>query len=136
MKRFAIVMFTLCGLALQVFAKDEITIDVRASHAVTMNEHTAVGTLFASSSQPEGSSGRQIQSYNLDAIINGEHVVLACKQLSKGFASVSPCVEIPPGKYSGTLNRGKFVVLRFSEPLTHKDKTQNYEVQGSWAEPK
>jgi len=61
----------------------------------------------------------------LDAIVKGEHVVLACED-SKGCES--PAV----GTYSAELKRGKFIHMTFPVPLSAKKVTRWYRVAGSW----
>ena len=109
-------------------AKDVTTVEVTESVSVTMTHHSAASTMFNTQKDE-----RQIQSFDLKAIIDGQHVMLGCRQLSKAFATETACDAIAPGKYSAEMkSHGKFVTVIFNEPLTGKEKKQTYIVEGSW----
>jgi hypothetical protein len=109
-------------------AKDTVSVEVKESVSVTMTHHDAISTLFNKQQDQ-----RQVQSFDLKAIINGQHVVLACDAMSHA-GSQSACDSIAPGTYSGELRGrdGKFLTLHYTAPLTGKERKQNYAVQGSW----
>ena len=67
-----------------------------------MTQHSAATALFH-----DEQSNRQIQSFDLKAIINGQHVILACHQLSKAFATETACESIAPGTYSAEMRKKK-----------------------------
>ena len=72
-----------------------------------------------------GSIGSQVESFNLDTVISGEHVLLACED-DKG------CEAPALGTYSGDLKRRGHMHLTFDLPLTHKQVTRWYKIAGSW----
>lgn len=115
-------------LTLPAFAaKDSIQIEVKEAVSVTMTQHSATSELFSAQKDE-----RQIQSFDLKAVINGQHVILSCRQLSKAFAVESACESIAPGIYNGELSHGKLITLHYNAPLSNKESKQNYVVQGSW----
>jgi hypothetical protein len=119
--RNVIVLFCLLSLG---WAKDVKQVQVMATHSVT---HDARDTraIIDRGIMGAGSPGRQVESFNLDTVINGEHVLLACED-DKG------CEAPALGTYSGDLNRRGHMHLTFDLPLTHKQVTRWYKIAGSW----
>jgi hypothetical protein len=113
------------ALSLSALAKDAVTVEVKAAHAVTHEDQSATAMVRKGL---EGSHGvtRHLESFNLDTVINGERVLLACDD-PKG------CEAPAPGNYDGELVRkGKWVKLTFAVPLRDKSVTRWYRVAGSW----
>jgi hypothetical protein len=111
-------------LTLSAFAKDLKQVEVTATHAVT---HEDRGLRSTSDSVMLG-AGRvrtMIESYNLDAIVDGEHVILACDD-PKG------CEAPALGKYEAELKRDKWLRMNFSLPVSHKQVSRWYKISGSW----
>jgi hypothetical protein len=108
-------------VAVSVQAKDAIRVEVAAVHSVTHNGRSLQDFMLAGPYHPV----RQVESYNIDAIINGEHVVLSCEDM-KG------CEAPALGSYNAEIRRQKYVKLTFELPLSKKPVTRFYKVAGSW----
>ena len=100
-------------------------VEVKAIHAGTHEDHgnrAVLDKAMLGSRAPT----RQLESFNLDAIINGEHVLLACDD-PKG------CEAPAVGTHDGELvKHGKWVRMTFKPPLTEKHVTRWYRVAGTW----
>jgi hypothetical protein len=114
----------LIALAIPLSAKDIKQVEVKATHAVT-HEARDPRAIIDKGIMGASSPNRQIESFNLDTIINGEHVLLACED-DKG------CEAPTLGTYSGDLKRRGHMHLTFDLPLTHKQVTRWYKIAGSW----
>jgi hypothetical protein len=121
MKRVLLLLF---ATSLPLAAKDELRVQVIAVHAVTHDDQSARSIV------DKGLMGatiptRQVDSFNLDTVINNEHVLLACED-SKG------CESPALATYDAELKRGKWVKLTFPLPLSKKSVTRWYRIAGSW----
>lgn len=106
------------------WSKDMLKVQVVATHSITHDDHGPRAVL------DKGILGahsvtRQVESFNLDAVINGEHVLLVCDD-PKG------CEAPPAGTYTGERKRSKWIHLTFPVPLAEKPVTRWYKVAGSW----
>ena len=115
----AVLVFCLSG-----FAKDTVQVEVKAVHTATheARDNRAIlekGVLGA------GAPTRNVEVFNLDAVINNDHVVLVC---TDGKGCEAPAL----GTYPGELKRGGHVVLTFELPVTHKKVSHWYKIAGSW----
>jgi hypothetical protein len=119
--RIAVLLFVLSAVAL---AKDMVQVEVKATHAVT-HEARDARAITERGLMGAHAPGRQVESFNLDSVINGEHVLLVCED-DKG------CEAPLLGTYSGELKRRGHVHLTFDLPLTHKKVSRWYKVAGSW----
>jgi hypothetical protein len=72
-----------------------------------------------------GTPTRQVESYNLDTVINGEHVLLACDDM-KG------CEAPALGSYDAEMRKKQYVKMTFTLPLSQKPVTRLYKIAGSW----
>ena len=106
------------------WSKDLLTVEVKATHAVTHDDRSS-GAIFSKGMMGSTVPTKQIESYNLDAVINGDHVLLACDD-SKG------CESPALGSYSGEMRHNKWVKLTFNLPVTHKEISRQYRIAGSW----
>jgi hypothetical protein len=104
-------------------AKDSIQVDVKAVHAVT-HEARDARAITERGIMGAGSPGRSVEVYNLDAVINGDKVVLACQD-DRG------CQAPALGTYEGELKRGH-VKISFELPVTHKKVSHWYKIAGAW----
>lgn len=68
---------------------------------------------------------RQIESFNLDTVIGGEHVLLACID-EKG------CESPALGTYEAEIKRAGQLRMTFDIPVTHKQVSRWYKIAGSW----
>lgn len=103
---------------------ENVSVEVVATHSVTNNARdgrAVADKAFLGVQAIE----RQTESFNLDAIIKGEHVLLSCED-SKG------CEAPANGTYEAEVKRGKFVHMKFAVPLAEKPVTRWYKVAGSW----
>jgi hypothetical protein len=130
----AVNMIAKIALAVTLFStlafaeKNIVTVQVVESTSVTMTHHSAMTTVFN-----DQKDERQVQSFDLKTVINGEHVVLACRQLSKAFATESACESLATGSYQAELKtKYRYVIISFNEPVSGKEKKQSYQIQGSW----
>ena len=119
--RLLIVILLFAGFA---WAKDAIQVQVIATHAVTHEDRSSRAVLDKGIMGAHATTKQQ-ESFNLDAVINGEHVILACDD-PKG------CEAPAPGTYEGEVKRGKWVHLRFPVPLSQKPVVRWYKIMGSW----
>lgn len=107
------------------WAKDMKQVQVMATHAFThdaRDTNAKIDKFFNGAS----SLGRQVESFNLDTVIDEEHVLLTCID-DKG------CESPKLGTYSGELKgRGRYIRLTFDLPLNHGKVTRSYKVAGSW----
>jgi hypothetical protein len=117
--------FAIIGLFFgMAWGKDTMQVQVVAAHSVTHEDRGARATLdkgILGSHVPT----KEMESFNLDTIINGEHVLLACDD-PKG------CESPGTGNYEGELKRSKWIKLRFALPLSHKEVSRWYKISGSW----
>lgn len=122
MAKLLLIVLTLTALA---WSKDLVQVQVVATHAVTHEARDVRAMMEKGLSGAHGPT-RQIESFNLDTIINGEHVLLACTD-TKG------CEAPAVGTYDGELVRGgKWVKVTFMLPLREKRVTRWYRIAGSW----
>ena len=123
MKKLSLAL-TCVVLSLPVIAKDSLKVEVVAAHQVTHESQDNRSVLQAGilgSHAPRADS----ESFNLDAVINGEHVVLLCDD-------PKACEEVPAGTYPGEMKRNKWIRLSFTLPVTHKSVARWYKIGGSW----
>jgi hypothetical protein len=113
-------------LSLSAFAaaKDTVQIEVKATHASTRADRgfraiTERGMMGAHS------PGKDVEGFNLDTVINGEHVLLTCDD-DKG------CEAPALGTYGGEMKRRGHLKLTFDIPVTHKSVSRWYKISGSW----
>jgi hypothetical protein len=118
-----ILLFVLLA-TLAVYAKDNVQVQVSAIHAVT-HEARDLRAITDRGLMGARTPGRQVESFNLDTVIDGEHVLLACED-EKG------CEAPALGTYSGEVKRRGHVHLTFDLPLTHKKVTRWYKIGGAW----
>lgn len=121
MKRLAFFLLFIPSL---VCAKDMVQVQVVATHSVT-HEAQDNQAIFEHAILGVGRIQRQVESFNLDTVINGEHVRLTCDD-PKG------CESVAPGTYAGELWRGKKVRVISSLPLSAKEVKRWYKISGSW----
>lgn len=114
-------LFVLVGA---MCAAESLQVEVVAVHAITRTDGGAMAIVDKSMMGPY-SLDKQKESFSLNTIIKGEHVVLACED-SKG------CESPAPGTYPAEFKRGKFVHMAFPVPLSEKKVTRWYRVAGSW----
>lgn len=120
-----LILAVLCGFGCSLtFAKDSIEVEVKAVHAVTHDDRGR-GAIVEKGMMGSTAPTKQVESFNLDTIVNGEHVVLACDD-PKG------CESLAPGTYNGEVKRGKWIRLTFPLPVTHKEVTRWYKMAGAW----
>lgn len=120
MKHMTVVLL-LCGIAL---GKDVLQVEVKATHSV-IHEDQSTRAVLQKGLNGSTAPTKDVEVYNLDAVINGEHVVLACDD-PKG------CESPALGTYDGELKKGKWIKLTFSLPVTHKEVSRWYKMAGSW----
>ena len=121
MRTLIVLLFATATLA---WSKDTVNVEVKATHAVTHEDQSNRAVLdkgIMGSNAPT----RQIESFNLDAVINNERVLLVCDD-PKG------CESPALGTYKGEMKRSKWVKLTFDLPLTHKEVSRWYKIAGSW----
>jgi hypothetical protein len=122
MKTLIVLLFAMTSLA---WSKDaQIDVEVKATHSVTHEDQSSramvdKGVLGAHAPT------RQIESFNLDTVINGDHVLLVCDD-PKG------CESPALGTYKGEMKRNKWIKLTFSLSLSHKEVSRWYKIAGSW----
>jgi len=121
MKTLILLLFTMTALA---WSKDTVDIEVKATHAVT-HEDRGTGAIVNKGLMGANTPTKQMESFNLDTVINGEHVLLACDD-PKG------CESPALGTYKGEMKRSKWIKLTFGLPLTHKEVSRWYKIAGSW----
>ena len=114
----------LCVTSVLAWAKDTpVDVEVKATHAVT-HEDQSSGAIVRKGLMGDNAPTRQVESFNLDTVINGEHVLLVCDD-PKG------CESLAAGTYKGKMNH-QFIKLTFSLPLTKKEVSRLYKIAGSW----
>lgn len=106
------------------FAKDLTSVQVVAVHSVTHDDQSSRATMDKAFMGAH-STTNQVESFNLDTVINGEHVLLACDD-PKG------CEAPAIATYQGELKRDKWVHVTFTLPVSHKEVTRWYRIAGSW----
>ena len=105
-------------------AKDTVKVEVVATHSVTHEDRDAraiVDKGMFGASIPN----RQSESFNVDAIVNGEHVALVCED-TKG------CESPALGIYDAELKRDKWMKISFTLPVSQKQVSRWYRIAGSW----
>jgi len=122
MRQILVLLFLL--LAVPLWAKDSMQVQVLAVHAVTHDDQGQRSTIDKVMLGAH-STTKQVESFNLDSVINGEHVLLACDD-PKG------CEAPALGTYDGELKRGKWIHLSFTLPVSHKEVVRWYKISGSW----
>ncbi len=105
-------------------AKDQLSVEVKATHVVTHDDRSS-GAIFSKGMMGATAPTKQVESFNLDAIVNGDHVLLACDD-SKG------CESPELGTYAGEMKRNKWIKISFQLPVTHKEVSRWYRIAGSW----
>lgn len=120
MKRMVLVLL-LVSLA---WSKDAMKVTVAATHAVT-HEDRGIRAIADKGMLGANAPTKQSESFNLDAIVNGQHVFLACDD-PKG------CEAPALGTYDGELKRGKWIRMTFTLPVTNKSVSRWYKIGGSW----
>lgn len=118
------VIFMLLVVCFTAGAKDALSVQVAAVHSVTHDDQGSRATLDKGILGAH-STTRQLESFNLDTIIDGEHVILACDD-PKG------CEAPALSTYQGERKRDKWIRLTFSVPLSHKEVSRWYRIAGSW----
>jgi hypothetical protein len=116
--------FVLVLLVAFAQAKDVLRVQVAAVHSVT-HEDRGSRAIVDKAMLGAHAPTSQSESFNLDAIINGEHVVLACDD-PKG------CESVALGTYDGELKRNKWVKMTFALPMSQKQVTRWYKIAGRW----
>lgn len=111
-------------LASFALAKDTVQVEVKATHAATHEARDTRAVMDRGILGPHV-PGRDVEVFNLNAIINGEHVVLACDD-DKG------CEAPALGTCEGEMRRGGHVRVAFEVPVTHKKVARWYKIAGSW----
>jgi hypothetical protein len=117
-------MIVVLLFAALAFGKDSLRVEVIAVHSVTHEDRggrAALDKAILGAHAPT----TQRESFNIDAKVNGENVLLACDD-PKGCES--PAV----GTYDGEIKRGKWLKLTFPMPLSGKSVTRWYRIAGSW----
>lgn len=105
-------------------AAERIDVKVVAVHAVT-HEDNGSRAMMDKAILGSHAPNRQKESYNLDAIVGTDHVVLACDD-------PAGCESPALGTYSGEVRRSKWIKLTFPVPLAKKPVSRWYRVAGSW----
>lgn len=111
-------------VALSVQAKDVLKVDVIAVHSVTHNDQD-VRAMLTKGILGAHAPSSQSESFNLDAVINGEHVILVCED-PKG------CEAPALSTYDAEIKRQKFVKMSFPIPPSQKQVSRWYKIAGSW----
>jgi hypothetical protein len=111
-------------LATFSWSKDVLQVQVMAVHSFTHDDQST-RAIVDKGIPGAHSTTKQTESFNLDAVINGEHVILACDD-PKG------CEAPALGTYDGERKRDKWVRVSFPLPLSHKQVTRWYKIAGSW----
>jgi hypothetical protein len=115
----ALLLFPAIALASNI-----VDVKVVAVHSVTHDDQSSRATMDKAMLGSH-STTRQVESFNLDTVINGQHVILSCDDY-KGCESPSP------GTYSAEMKREKFVRLTFTLPVSHKEVSRWYRIAGAW----
>ena len=101
------------------WSKDVKQVQVMAVHSVTheARDNRAIIDRGIGANTP----GRQVESFNLDTVINGEHVLLTCVD-EKG------CESPGLGTYSAEMKKAGHLRLTFDLPVTHQQVTRWYKI--------
>ena len=105
-------------------AKQNVQVEVVASHTVGHDDQGDLNQILKALSSPE-TTATVAEVFNLDVIINGEHVTLLCRD-KKG------CENVQPAKYEGVVLGPTSMDLKFELPLSHKPIKRHYQIAGSW----
>ena len=124
MKKVLLVLVVLFTVYAFAQAKDVLKVQVAAVHSVTHEDRGTRATVDKAMLGAHAPTS-QSESFNLDAIINGEHVFLACDD-PKG------CEAPAVGSYDAELKKNKWVKLAFTLPLSQKQVVRWYKIAGSW----
>ena len=116
--------FLLLLLASICQAKQNVQVEVVASHPFTHDDQGDLSQILKALSGPAATVS-MAEVFNLDVIINGEHVTLLCRD-KKG------CENLPPAKYDGVVFGPTSMDLKFDLPLSHKPVKRHYQIAGSW----
>jgi hypothetical protein len=116
--------FLLLLLASVCQAKQNVQVEVVASHAVTHDDQGDLNQILKALSGPAATVS-MADVFNLDAIINGEHVTLLCRD-KKG------CENLQPAKYDGVVFGPTSMDLKFDLPSSHKAVKRHYQISRSW----
>lgn len=120
MKTAQIIALLFCSLL--AAAKEPVKVNVVSAEVVTHNDQGFVSQTFKAMSPH--SPTKQVESYNLKAEINGEHVMLSCVDRR--------CESLAPGTYDGLNYGGRYIRIKFPLPLRDKLVTRSYKIVGSW----
>lgn len=118
---YLLLLFCLISSA---FAKDVKQVEVVATHVMTREDRGARAT-YDSVMLGSHHARKTVQAYDLDTIIDGQHVVLTCDDST---ACESPAV----GKYQAEVKRGNWLKMTFSLPVSGKEVSRMYKIAGSW----
>ncbi len=111
-----LVLVLLVGFAFAKDKKPPIEVEVVASHAM----HQSYGN--------DPLSVHPTTSFNLDVIIEKNHVTLEC-----AAPDYAPCPSLAPGKYDGRFKSDREVVeIDYVPPLVGGLKHNVYKVGGTW----
>ena len=123
MKLFVVpAMVVLFPLIVQ--AENWVQVQIVATHMVT-HEDTGPRAIVDKGVLGANAATRSMESFNLDAVINNEHVFLACDD-PKG------CESPGVGIFTGSLKRDKWIKLKFTIPVSHKEISRWYRISGTW----
>jgi len=123
MKKVVLVLLVVAFAAFAQ-AKDVMRVQVAAVHSVTHEDQGSRAVINKAILGAHAPTGRS-ESFNLDAIINGKHVFLACDD-PKGCES--PAI----GAYDAEMRKKQYVKMTFTLPLSQKPVTRLYKIAGSW----
>jgi hypothetical protein len=121
MNKMVLMVLLLSSLA---WSKDAVKVTVAATDAVT-HEDRGGRAVMEKAIMGANAPTKQYESFNMDAIVNGQHVFLACDD-PKG------CEAPALGTYDGELKRGKWIRMTFTMPVTNKSVSRWYKIGGSW----
>lgn len=105
-------------------SKDTIQVDVKAVHQVT-HEARDTRAVIDKGILGANSPNRSMEVFDVQAIINSEHVVLVCQD-DKGCEA--PSVGIHPAE----MKRRGYMKMTFDLPVTHREVSRWYKIAGSW----
>lgn len=97
---------------------------MKATHSVTHDDQGSRATIDKGILGAR-STTKQQESFNLDTVINGKHVLLACDD-------PKVCEAPSLGIQQGEMRRGKWVHLTFELPVSHKPVIRWYKIAGNW----
>jgi len=101
-----------------------VQVQVVAAHSVTRNEEDNRAVLSKGILGSHAVTS-QSESFDLQTIINAEHVLLVCDD-PKG------CESLAAGNYEGDTRRSKWIKLNFALPLSGKRVSRWYKIAGTW----